>query len=94
MSLQINEGSVCTQVLLRSKAELGFFHFLETVTGLAINFRWSEDPNTAWLVPATGCTRSRLLKTGFFRQVMELKIQMKNRGSALRPGLMAGSLIW
>jgi hypothetical protein len=24
-----------------------------------------------------------LLKTGFFRQVMELKIQMKNPGSAL-----------
>jgi hypothetical protein len=28
--------------------------------------------------------RSRLLKTGFFRQVRELKIQRKNPGSALR----------
>jgi hypothetical protein len=30
--------------------------------------------------------RSRLLKTGFFRQVRELKIQKKNPGSALRIG--------
>jgi hypothetical protein len=29
--------------------------------------------------------RSRLLKTGFFRQVRELKIQKKNPGSALWP---------
>jgi hypothetical protein len=31
-----------------------------------------------------GDFRSHLLKTGFFRHVRELKIQMKNPGSALR----------
>jgi hypothetical protein len=46
-------------------------------------FRWSEDPNVAWLVPSTAEDPS-LLKTGFFRQVRELKIQRKNPGSALR----------
>jgi len=60
--------------------ELGFFLFLQIVT--------------AWLVPSAGqkipaqpgwyLPRSRLLKTGFFRQVRELKIQRKNPGSALR----------
>jgi hypothetical protein len=43
-----NRGRACTQVLFLRKAELGFFHILEIVTG--------------WL------------KTGFFRQVRELKI--------------------
>jgi hypothetical protein len=61
---------------------VGFFHFLEIVTG--------------WLVPSAGQKilvqpagiflrrRYRLLKTGIFRQVRELKIQRKNPGSALR----------
>jgi len=35
-----NHGRACTQVLFLHKAELGFFHFLEIVTG--------------WLVPSTG----------------------------------------
>ncbi len=35
-----NHGRACTQVLFLCKAELGFFHFLETVTG--------------WLVPSAG----------------------------------------
>jgi len=35
-----NHGRACTQVLFLHKAELGFFHFLEIVTG--------------WLVPCTG----------------------------------------
>jgi hypothetical protein len=75
-----NHGRACTQVLFLSKAELGFFHFLEIVTG--------------WLAPSAGQNilvlagtfhpkRSRLLKTGFFMQVRELKIQRKNPGSAL-----------
>ncbi len=71
-----------TQVLFLCKAELGFFHFLEIVT--------------CWLLPSAGqkipvvlagtChrRRSRLLKTGFFGQVRELKIQRKNPGSGLR----------
>jgi hypothetical protein len=53
-----SRGRACTQVLFLLKAELGFFHFLEIVTG--------------WL------------KTGFFRQVRELKIQRENPGRALR----------
>jgi hypothetical protein len=75
-----NHGRACTQVLFLSKAELGFFHFLEIVT--------------SWLAPSAGQKilvlagtfhpkRSRLLKTGFFMQVMELKIQRKNPGHAL-----------
>ncbi len=35
-----NHRRACTQVLFLSKAELGFFHFLEIVTG--------------WLVPSAG----------------------------------------
>jgi hypothetical protein len=56
----------CTQVLFLRKAELGFFHFLEIVIG--------------WLVTFHRRRRSRLLKTGFFRQVRELKIRRKNPG--------------
>jgi len=40
----------CTQVLSLREAELGFFHFLEIVTG---TFSWSQGPSTAWLVPST-----------------------------------------
>jgi hypothetical protein len=47
-----NHGRACTQVLFLCKAELGFFHLLEIVTGSG-TFRWSEDPSTAWLVPST-----------------------------------------
>jgi hypothetical protein len=50
---------------------------------LAGTFHWSEDPSTLWLVGTFHHRRSRLLKTGFFKQVMELKIQRKNPGSAL-----------
>jgi hypothetical protein len=35
-----NQGRTCTQVLFLPKAELGFFHFLDIVTG--------------WLVPSAG----------------------------------------
>jgi len=38
--------------------------------------------SAAWLVPSTAEDLA-LLKTGFFRQVRQLKIQMKNPGSAL-----------
>jgi hypothetical protein len=77
-----NHRRACTQVLFLRKAELRFFHFLEIVTG--------------WLVPSAGQKsqysmagtfqrrRSRLLKTGFFRQVRELEVGRKNPGSALR----------
>ncbi len=65
-----NNGRAYTQVLFLRKAELGFFHFLEIVTG--------------WLVPSAGQKIPAQLKTGFFRQVMELKIQRKNPGSASR----------
>jgi hypothetical protein len=41
-------------------------------------------PSTS-LVGTFHSRRSRSLKTGFFRQVRELKIQRKNPGSALCP---------
>ncbi len=71
-----------TQDLFLRQAELGFFHFLEIVRG--------------WLVPSAGQKiqynlastfhrrRSCLLKTGFFRQARELKLQRKNPGGDLR----------
>ncbi len=72
-----SHGRACTQFLFLSKAELRFFYFLEIVTG--------------WLAPSAGQKilvlagtfhpkRSRLLKTGFFIRVRELKIQRKNPG--------------
>jgi hypothetical protein len=48
----------CTQVLLLGKAELGFFSLSEIVIG-------------CWYLPPR---RSPLLKAGFFKQVMELKL--------------------
>jgi hypothetical protein len=77
-----NHGRACTQVLFLCKEELGFFSLFRNSDRLASNFPWSEEPSTAWLGPFH-CRRSPLLKTGFFRQVMELKMQRKNSGSAL-----------
>jgi hypothetical protein len=88
-----NHRRACTQVLFLSKAEVGFFLLFRNSDRLAGNVRWSEDPSRAWLVPSTAEDLA-CWKQGFYRQVMELKIQMKNRGSALRPGLMARSVIW
>ncbi len=68
-----NHGRACTQVLFLRKEELGFFHFLEIVTGRLRTF-----PVQAWLVHSTA-EDPFCLKTGFFRQVRELK----NPGSAL-----------
>jgi hypothetical protein len=56
-----NHKRACTQVLFLRKAELGFFHFLETVTGWPVpsagqkipGCSRSEDPSIAWLVPST-----------------------------------------
>jgi hypothetical protein len=79
-----NHGRACTHVLFLWKANLGFFHFLETVTGCLVLSLGQKDPNAAWLVPSTTEDRSRTLKTGFFMQVRQLKIiQMKNPGNAL-----------
>jgi hypothetical protein len=44
---------------------------------LAGTFSWSEDPSLAWLVTFY-CRTSHLMKTGFFRQVMDLKNERKN----------------
>jgi hypothetical protein len=44
-----NDGRACTQVLFLHKAALGFFHFLEIVTG--------------WLAGTFDLRRSHLLKT-------------------------------
>ncbi len=48
-----NQRRTSTQVLFLCKAELGFFHFFEIVTGWLVPFSWSEDPNTTWLIPST-----------------------------------------
>ncbi len=74
-----NHRKAYTKVLFLRKAELRFFHFLEMVTG------WLDADQNVPVRPGWYLhrRRSRLLKTGFFRQVRELKIQMKNSGSAL-----------
>jgi hypothetical protein len=76
-----NHGRACTQVLSYVKAELGFFHFLEIVRGwLVLSAVRRSQYNLAGTFHRR---RSRLVKTGFFMQVRELKIQKKNPGSAL-----------
>jgi hypothetical protein len=70
--------SACTHILFLWKAELGFLHFLEIVTGWYL--LWVRRSQYS-LAGTFYCKRSRLLKTGFFRQVRELKIQKKNSGS-------------
>ncbi len=64
-----NHGRACTQVLFLPKAEPGIFSLFKNSERLAGTFH---------------SRRYSLLKTGFFRQVRELKIQRKNAGSALR----------
>ncbi len=84
---KITEGPVLRSIFL-SNWELGFFHFLEIVTSWLVASAAQKIPvQPGWYLPQPK-------KTGFFRQVMELEIQMKNRGITLRPGLMAGSVIW
>jgi hypothetical protein len=61
-----------------SKAELGFFSLLRNSDRYLQLVRRSQYS----LVGTFHHRRSRLLKRGFFRPVMELKIQMKNPGSA------------
>jgi hypothetical protein len=83
-----NGGRACIQVLLLSRAELGFFHFLEIVKGWLVPSTISEKKpvrrSQYSLADTFDCRRSCLLKTGFFRQVRELKIRRKNLGSAFR----------
>ncbi len=78
-----------TQVLFLRKAELGFFHCLEIVTGWLVPSAGQKIPvQPGWYLPLArrsqyslagtfDCKRSHLLKTGFFREVRELKIQGK-----------------
>jgi hypothetical protein len=79
-----NRGRACTQVLfLLHKAELGLFHFLEIVAGSLVR-------RSQYNLIGTFHRRiSSLAKTGFFKQVRELKIQRKNPGQCftLRLGL-------
>jgi hypothetical protein len=77
-----NHGRACTPVLFLLKAELGFFSRFGNSDRLGGTFRWSEDPSTAWLLPSPQ-KLPLVLKTSFFRQVREMKIQRKNPGSAL-----------
>jgi hypothetical protein len=60
------EGLVLRSFFLR-KAELGFFHFLEIVTGWLVSSPGQKDGSAGWLVPSTAEDLA-LLKTGFFRQ--------------------------
>jgi hypothetical protein len=79
-----NHGRAYTQVLFLREALPGFFHFLEIVTGY-----WYVPlvRRSQWILAGIFHRRiSRLLKTGFFRQVRELKMQRKNPGRALRVG--------
>jgi hypothetical protein len=67
---------------------MGFFHFLEIVTGWLVPSTGQKIPvQPGWhlppqKIPLTHRRRSPSLKTGFFRQVRELKIERKNCGSA------------
>jgi hypothetical protein len=61
---------------------LGFFHFLEIVTGWLVPSAGQKIPvQPGWYLPLEKIPLVE--KTCFFRQVMELKIQRKNPGSAL-----------
>jgi hypothetical protein len=71
-----NHGRPVRRSFFLHKAELGFFHVLEIVTGWLVLSAWSEQPEYS-LAGTFHCRRSGLLKTGFFRQVRELKIQRK-----------------
>jgi hypothetical protein len=76
-----NHERAYNQVLFLCKAELGFFHFLEIVTGWLVR---SVVRRSQYSLAGTFRRRRPcLLKTGAFRQVRELKIQRKNPGSAL-----------
>jgi hypothetical protein len=80
-----NHGRACTQVLFLHKGELGFFHFLEIATGRLVPSVGQKIPRSQYRLAGTfHCKRSRILKTGFFKQVRELKIQRKNPGSVLQ----------
>jgi hypothetical protein len=59
-----------------------FFPFLEIVSGWLVPSAGKKIPvQPGWYLPPQKILR--LLKTGFSRQVRELKIQKKNPGSAL-----------
>jgi hypothetical protein len=51
------------------RAELGCFHFLEIVTGWMVPSHWSVRRSQYSLAGTFHRGKSRLLKTGFFRQV-------------------------
>jgi hypothetical protein len=47
-----NHGGACTQVLFLCKVELGFFHFLEIVTGLLVPSVGQKIPvQPGWYLP-------------------------------------------
>ncbi len=70
---QENRSKITAQVLFLCKAELGFFHFLEIVTSWLVPSASQKIP----VKPTFPSWRSPLRKTGFFRQVRQLKIQRK-----------------
>ncbi len=78
-----NHRRACTQILFLCKAELGFFHFLEIVTGwLVVPYAGRKIPvqRGLYLPPQ----KVSLAENRFLRQVREPKIQRTNPFSALR----------
>ncbi len=62
-----NHRTTCTQVLFQTTAELGFFHFLEIVTGWLVPYALVARSQYS-LAGTFHRRRSPLLKTGFSRQ--------------------------
>jgi hypothetical protein len=72
-----NHRRAFTQMLFLRKAELGLFHFSEIVTGSLVR-------RSQYNLIGTFHRRiSSFAKTGFFKQVRELKIKGKIQGCAL-----------
>jgi len=75
-------GRAFTQVLFLRNVELGFFHFLEIVTGWLVPSAGQKIPvQHGWYLPPQ---KIPLAENRFLQQARELKIQRKNQGSALR----------
>jgi len=63
-SLLESHGGACTQVLFLCKAELGFFHILEIVTGWLGTFGWSKQPGSYFPPQKIWLAENRFLHAG------------------------------
>ncbi len=72
-------GKACTQVFFLRNVELGFFHFLEIVTGWLVPSAGQKIPvQHGWYLPPQ---KIPLAEYRFLQQARELKIPRKNQGS-------------